>query len=105
MNILQKQKQLCAEAVRKLLEDQGMNITSQEVYDACMSVEDAEETLVFYPIFSDAKYDPAGNWKEDFPHENGNYSNRCTECGGIFLGHKRRVICRLCVTSASENTD
>jgi|SRR5690348_16997431 len=36
------------------------------------------------------------DWTEDFPHENGNYSNICTRCGGIFFGHKRRVICRLC---------
>jgi hypothetical protein len=38
----------------------------------------------------------AGDWTEDFPHENGNYQNRCTDCGQLFLGHKRRMICKQC---------
>ena len=36
------------------------------------------------------------DWKEDFSHENGNYVNKCIECGNRFMGHKRRVICRSC---------
>lgn len=38
------------------------------------------------------------NWQEDFPHDNGQYLNRCVgPCGGtVFLGHKRRVICKVC---------
>jgi hypothetical protein len=36
------------------------------------------------------------NWKEDFHLENGNYMNKCMCCSEIFLGHKRRVVCRLC---------
>jgi hypothetical protein len=39
------------------------------------------------------------NWIEDYPHENGNYVNKCIQCGEFFLGHKRRVICRECQTS------
>lgn len=38
------------------------------------------------------------NWTEDYPHENGNYVNKCIECGGWFNGHKRRVQCKLCAT-------
>src|SRR6478736_9041060 len=38
------------------------------------------------------------DWSEDFPHENGNYSNKCMECKLYFYGHKRRVICKKCFT-------
>lgn len=38
------------------------------------------------------------NWTEDFPEENGNYQNSCAMCGEMFLGHKRRVVCRICAT-------
>jgi hypothetical protein len=38
----------------------------------------------------------ARNWAEDFSHENGNYQCLCVECKKIFIGHKRRVICKLC---------
>ena len=37
-----------------------------------------------------------GNWTEDFEHENGNYVCKCTICGELFLGHKRRVVCKEC---------
>jgi hypothetical protein len=36
------------------------------------------------------------NWTEDYPHENGCYTNRCIDCGDEFCGHKRRVVCKLC---------
>lgn len=36
------------------------------------------------------------NWQEDYPHENGNYLNECVYCKLIFIGHKRRVVCKLC---------
>jgi len=36
------------------------------------------------------------NWAEDAPHENGNYECSCAECGHSFIGHKRRVLCKLC---------
>ena len=39
----------------------------------------------------------ARDWPEDFAHENGNYQNLCCECGKLFFGHKRRVVCRSCV--------
>ncbi len=36
------------------------------------------------------------DWKEDSSHENGNYQCRCCICGEMFIGHKRRVECRVC---------
>lgn len=36
------------------------------------------------------------NWIEDFPHENGNYVNKCSICSNQFIGHKHRVVCKLC---------
>lgn len=38
----------------------------------------------------------ACDWVEDFDHENGNYWNLCCECERQFIGHKRRVVCKLC---------
>ena len=38
----------------------------------------------------------AGNWPEDFDHENGKYLHNCAQCEGGFLGHKRRSICKSC---------
>lgn len=35
-------------------------------------------------------------WIEDQDHENGNYSCDCIDCGRHFIGHKRRVICKVC---------
>ena len=36
------------------------------------------------------------DWLEDAGHENGRYSCRCEFCGQGFIGHKRRVVCRVC---------
>lgn len=40
------------------------------------------------------------NWTEDFSHENGEYQNLCIQCGCIFIGHKRRHICKVCAHPA-----
>lgn len=40
------------------------------------------------------------NWPEDFPHENGNYVRVCCLCKDYFMGHKRRVVCKVCQDSA-----
>lgn len=37
------------------------------------------------------------SWPEDFEHENGNYECICADCTNHFIGHKRRVLCRVCV--------
>lgn len=36
------------------------------------------------------------DFPEDRPHENGNYINLCSFCNKTFVGHKRRVCCKLC---------
>jgi hypothetical protein len=36
------------------------------------------------------------NWVQDFKHENGNYWNECMFCKKSFVGHKRRVVCKVC---------
>lgn len=40
----------------------------------------------------------SGDWSEDFGHENGNYQRRCVSCGELFIGHKRRVTCKVCAS-------
>ena len=47
-------------------------------------------------------YDNPRDWKEDFSHENGNYSNICIYCNQKFIGHKRRVGCRICSLSITQ---
>lgn len=42
-------------------------------------------------------FDSPRNWKEDYEHENGNYTCICIECKESFIGHKRRVICKECM--------
>ena len=39
---------------------------------------------------------PEGNYPEDRLLENGNYLNKCIKCGHMFVGYKRRVICKTC---------
>jgi hypothetical protein len=36
------------------------------------------------------------DWMEDFSHENGSYQCLCCICEQEFIGHKRRVVCRVC---------
>jgi len=38
------------------------------------------------------------DWPEDFKLENGKYQCGCTNCGNHFIGHKRRVTCKVCAT-------
>lgn len=38
------------------------------------------------------------DWTEDSPHENGNYQCQCVTCKQSFIGHKRRVQCKLCTS-------
>jgi len=41
-------------------------------------------------------HDEAGDWVSDFEHENGRYQNRCSICHCLFIGHKRRIVCKSC---------
>jgi len=36
------------------------------------------------------------DYPEDWSHENGNYQCRCIRCDIQFIGHKRRVLCKVC---------
>lgn len=36
------------------------------------------------------------DWEEDWAHNNGQYLCRCMWCKLMFMGHKRRVTCRVC---------
>jgi hypothetical protein len=42
------------------------------------------------------------NWTGDFQYENGNYVNKCVECGSEFIGYKRRRVCRSCYVVAEK---
>ncbi len=39
------------------------------------------------------------DYPEDAAHENGSYATKC-RCGTVFIGHKRRVFCKVCAESA-----
>jgi len=44
------------------------------------------------------------SWPEDAAHENGSYFNTCrTGCGRVFIGHKRRVTCKVCDTERAPD--
>lgn len=36
------------------------------------------------------------DWTEDFPHRDGRYECKCSRCNTFFLGHKRRITCKVC---------
>lgn len=45
------------------------------------------------------------DWPEDFAHDNGMYLCRCRGgCGVQFIGHKRRMTCRVCATKQNAPT-
>lgn len=47
----------------------------------------------------------AGDWPEDFSHENGQYQCMCCHCGNMFIGHKRRVTCKACASQPHPTGD
>lgn len=51
------------------------------------------------------EHDKSRNWTEDFGHENGNYECHCVECKQSFVGHKRRVLCKVCSTALRDKDD
>lgn len=42
------------------------------------------------------------DWPEDAKHENGRYFCRCCICNEVFIGHKRRVVCRECAVTERD---
>lgn len=49
--------------------------------------------------------DPTRSWPEDFALEDGQYTNICWRCEFQFTGHKRRMVCRLCVGKVIDPPD
>lgn len=49
--------------------------------------------------------DDARDFREDFSQENGSYMCRCLTCEKTFMGHKRRVTCRLCAKALSTKNE
>ena len=43
------------------------------------------------------------DWPEDWHHVNGMYYNRCIECKEMFIGYKRRCICKSCQWDSTTN--
>jgi len=41
------------------------------------------------------------DWTEDAAHENGQYQNQCVTCKELFIGHKRRHVCKKCADEAT----
>lgn len=48
-----------------------------------------------YKILKDTTHEER-SFPEDGTYENGCYYNNCVNCGRMFTGHKRRVICKVC---------
>ncbi len=44
------------------------------------------------------------DWPEDFHMENGEYSCRCVGCAEMFVGHKRRMVCKICTQAELDKT-
>ena len=45
------------------------------------------------------------DWPDDFHLENGKYTCRCLDCGRFFVGHKRRLQCRVCAEKPYREAD
>ena len=53
---------------------------------------------------AESMFPDAHNWPEDAAQENGSYCNTCSECKRVFIGHKRRVMCRVCANAPAPDT-
>lgn len=52
-------------------------------------------------VISASLGNPERDFPEDYGHENGQYQNRCCVCNNLFLGYKRRVVCKKCLLEAA----
>ena len=64
-----------------------------EITDAIRALNNPPDPDVDNPL---TKNPTERDWVEDFGSENGQYLNTCLECGGGFIGHKRRIVCKVC---------
>jgi hypothetical protein len=88
------------EEVLKALDISAPLLSSRQFFSLECSVEKQKVisspkwyALVTFPESGEKK---DRDWVEDFTHENGNYMNKCANCGEQFKGHKRRPLCKVC---------
>ena len=68
-----------------------------------MTTKTPQEYAAFLESLRVKNEGPEGrNWPEDYNRENGNYQNKCVGCSEHFIGHKRRVVCRVCSEGGVE---
>lgn len=93
--------------------DEKLNEIQQPTEAAPVEIHDASSLVVssnapenVQPV-SQGQYITPLDWPDDFSHENGNYNCHCVDCGKTFVGHKRRVQCKLCAekTSSQRQSD
>jgi hypothetical protein len=48
--------------------------------------------------------DKERDWEGDFDKENGQYLNMCCRCNQLFVGYKRRMVCKACAAKPPEAT-
>ena len=65
----------------------------EEMKGCCMN---KTYTLEYDNTFEETIKQDERNYTEEFNHENGMYANICTECNNQFIGHKRRIVCKVC---------
>lgn len=68
-----------------------------EISDTRIDNESFDDSI---PAFDDPR-----NWVEDYPHDNGQYMNRCLSCRRIFIGYKRRITCKLCASTQPKQLE
>lgn len=75
----------------------------QEYSDGIISKPDAEFIAAMTPVVAygllNAATPAVRDWREDADHENGKYQCQCAGCGDTFIGHKRRVMCKVCAAT------
>lgn len=80
-----------------ILRDEAISV-AEDILDRYNPAESAPA-----PSFDKQMLAGPRDWPEDFPSENCNYQNICCECGQVFIGHKRRVVCKVCVAEKDES--
>ena len=71
--------------------------------NASGSVSDAGTKQAHPLSLTQAPSNSGRDWPEDAADEdNGRYQNTCRLCGNMFIGHKRRVTCKLCSNGGQE---
>ena len=93
-------QEVCIEACDRFDHEAGLPLYSELLarHDAHKDMARAENELpqqmVFLPEFTRVN---ERDFPEDYAHENGTYFNECHFCKSAFVGHKRRVTCKVCM--------